>query len=317
MSAAPLYYDCDTGIDDSMALTYLLASPEIQLLGVGTVSGNTNSAQAARNTLSLLQLGGRGDVPVAVGAADPQVGTYSGAVPHIHGHNGIGDITVPDAERPATVGDAADLLIQLAADHPGELRVLTTGPLTNIAEALRREPRLPSLVKDITIMGGAAHVSGNVSPVAEANVFNDPEAAAEVFAAAWDITLVPLDVTMAHNLEESDRQALLDSGRPLSVALGEMLDLYFEFHVATYGRRCSAVHDPLAAAIAVGGVVPTLAPVVNVLVDATDGPGRGQTICDLRGQYLGYPAQPGAHCRIVLEAGPDSAAHLVQRLLTL
>ncbi|MFB7494208.1 hypothetical protein ACFC09_05790 [Streptomyces sp. NPDC056161] len=98
---------------------------------------------------------------------------------------------------------------------------------------------------------------------------------------------------------------------------GGSTDLYFEFHVATYGRRCSAVHDPLAAAVAVGGVVPTLAPVVDVLVDATDGPGRGQTICDLRGQYLGYPAQPGAHCRVVLEAGPDTAAHLMKRLLTL
>ncbi|WP_329445747.1 nucleoside hydrolase [Streptomyces canus] len=317
MTPQPLYYDCDTGIDDSMALAYLLASPEIDLVGVGTVSGNTDSAQAARNTLALLQLAGRDDIPVAVGAADPQAGTYAGPVPHIHGHNGIGDITLPDPVQSAVAEHAADLIIRLARAHPGQLRLLTTGPLTNLAEALRREPELPSLVKAVTIMGGAAHQSGNISPVAEANIGNDPEAAAEVLAARWDITLVPLDVTLAHTLEEDDRQLLLDSGRPLPTALGSMLDLYFEFYLSTYGRRCCAIHDPLAAAIAVGGVVPTLAPVVDVVVDTTDGPGRGQTICDLRGQYLNYPPQPGAHCRVVLQTGPDTASCLIQRLLTL
>ncbi|MFC6881858.1 MULTISPECIES: nucleoside hydrolase [Actinomadura] len=317
MPASRLYYDCDTGIDDSMALAYLLASPEIRLAGIGTVSGNVDSAQAARNTLALLHLAGRDDIPVAVGAADPQAGTYAGPVPHIHGHNGIGDIALPDAAPPRTDLDAADLIIQLAHSHPGELRILTTGPLTNIAEALRRDPRLPSLVADITVMGGAARHSGNVSPVAEANIHNDPEAAAQVLAAPWDITLVPLDVTLAHTLEETDRQALLDSGRPVPAALGAMLEVYFDFYLATYGRRCCALHDPLAAAVAVGAVAPTLAPVVDVVVDATGGPGRGQTICDLRGAYLGFPPQPGARCRVVLEAGPDSAAQLLKRLLTL
>lgn len=317
MTTQPLYFDCDTGIDDSMALAYLLASPEIDLVGVGTVSGNIDSAQAARNTLALIQLAGRDDIPVAVGAAHPQAGTYAGPVPHIHGHNGIGDIILPGSARPAVAQDAADLMIQLARTHPGQLRLLATGPLTNIAEALRRDPELPTLIEDITIMGGAAHQSGNISPVAEANISNDPEAAAEVLAAPWDITLVPLDVTLTHTLEEEDRQLLLNSGRPLPTALGNMLDLYFEFYVSTYGRRCCAAHDPLAAAIAVGGVVPTLAPVVNVVVDTTHGPGRGQTICDLRGQYLNYPPQPGAHCRVVLETGLDTAAHIIKRLLTL
>ncbi|MFF4243605.1 nucleoside hydrolase [Streptomyces sp. NPDC001822] len=317
MTTQPLYYDCDTGIDDSVALAYLLASPEIDLVGVGTVSGNTDSAQAARNTLALIQVAGREDVPVAVGAAHPQAGTYAGPVPHIHGHNGVGDITLPDAARQPLSRSAADLIVDLARAHPGRLRLLTTGPLTNIAEALRREPALPRLVKDLTVMGGAAGRSGNVSPVAEANMANDPEAAAEVLAAPWDITLVPLDVTLAHTFDENDRRRLLESGRPLSTALGSMLDIYFEFYLSTYGRRCCALHDPLAAAIAVGGVTTLLAPVVDVVVDATHGPGRGQTICDLRGRYLGFPPQPGAHCRVVLEAGPGSASHILERVLTL
>lgn len=166
-------------------------------------------------------------------------------------------------------------------------------------------------------MGGAALHPGNVTPVAEANVAKDPEAAAEVLAADWDVTLVPLDVTMANVFEETDRKALLEAGTGLAPWLGEVLDLYFGFHVPAYGRRCSALHDPLAAAIAVGSVTATLAPRVPVVVDSTDGPGRGQTLCDLRGRYAGYPDVPGARTRVVLATDVPLAPHLVERLLSL
>jgi purine nucleosidase len=96
-----------------------------------------------------------------------------------------------------------------------------------------------------------------------------------------------------------------------------MLDLYLDFYIATYGRRCSALHDPLAVAIAVGDVVPSLAPMVDVVVDVADGPGRGQTICDLRGYRNGFPYQPGAHVRVVLQTGTDFVRHLVDRILEL
>lgn len=312
-----LYLDCDTGVDDAMALAYLLASPGVTLTGIGTVSGNVDAAQAARNTLDLLELAGRTDIPVAVGAAVPLAGAYRGAVPHIHGTNGLGDAALARAEHGPVEETAAAMIVRLARQHPGQLRLLATGPLTNLATALLLEPNLPELVADVTVMGGAALVSGNVTPVAEANIYGDPEAAAAVLAAPWDVTLVPLDVTLAHTLEEDHRRRFLESERPVARALGEMLDLYYGFYTATYDRRCCAAHDPLAAAVAVGGITPAVAPTVHVTVDATDGPGRGQTICDLRGAHRDFPAQPGARCRVVLSTDADVAEHLVERISAL
>jgi len=311
----PLYLDCDPGVDDAVALAYLLASPEVELVGIGSVSGNVSAADGARNALDLLALANRTGVPVAVGASHPQAGRFAGGVPHIHGHVGIGNVALPTSTQRPVTESAAQLLVRLATDHPG-LDVLAIGPLTNLALALRQDPELPAKVSAVTIMGGAALVPGNLTPVAEANIGNDPEAAAEVFAAPWPITLVPLDATMEAVLEESDRQALLSSGSPLAQTLGAILDLYYEFYVGTYGRRCCALHDPLAAAVAVGGVELGRAPVVGVVVDATPGLGRGQTICDLRGARLGFPAQPGAHCRVVLDVVGEVAPHLIKRLLT-
>ena len=311
----PVYFDCDTGIDDSMALAYLLASPEIELVGVGTVSGNVSAAQAARNTLDLLHLAGLSDVPVAVGAHDFLARRFEGGVPWIHGHNGVGDIALPPAPRAPERCDAADLLRTLAHRHGGALAIVTVGPTTNIATALAREPDLPRLIASVTTMGGAALVPGNVSPVAEANIGNDPEAAARLFAANWPCTLVPLDVTLENQLCEQDRQALLGAPSALVRALGAMLDVYFDFYVPFYGSRSCALHDPMAAAIAVGAIRAARAPAVEIVVDATNGPGRGQTICDLRGQRLGTVDQPGARHRVVLELEAPLGPHLVERLL--
>jgi len=316
-SPRPIYFDCDTGIDDALALAYLLASPEIEIAGIGTVSGNTDSARAAVNTLDLLALAGRPGVPVAVGAHDPLVGEYHGGAPHIHGRNGVGNVELPASGLVPVEETAAEMLIRLSNEYPGELEVITIGPLTNIAIALALDPSLPSRVKEVTIMGGAAMVPGNITPMAEANIYNDADAAAVVFATEWPIVLVPLDVTLENTLEESDRQILLDSGRPVAVALGEILDLYFGFYVEVYGRRSCSLHDPLAAAIAVGGVVATNAPAVPALVDATDGPARGQTICDLRGQRMGPRDRTGAHVRVVLDTDAPLAPHLLERILSL
>lgn len=315
-SPRPVFLDCDPGVDDALALAYLLASPEVELVGVGSVHGNVSAADGARNALDLLALAGRPDVPVAVGAGDPQVGTFAGGVPNIHGGVGIGNVQLPRAERDPASMSAAELLVRLSHQHPG-LRLVAIGPLTNIAAALRLDPGLAHRVSDVVVMGGAALVPGNLTPVAEANIANDPEAAAEVFRAPWDLTLVPLDVTMEAVLDESDRQRLLASRRPMAQTLGAVLDLYLELYLSTYGRRCCALHDPLAAAIAVGNVPVASAPVVRVEVDDTRGPGRGQTICDLRGRRIGFPEQRGAHCRVVLSLVDDFTPQLMDRLLRL
>jgi len=317
---APYYLDCDTGIDDALAIAYLLAaaadeSNGIDIVGIGSVSGNVSAGVGAVNTLDLVALSGRTDIPVAVGEHHPQGGEFRGGAPHVHGANGIGDVEIPASGASVVDESAAQLLVRLAREHAGELRVIAIGPLTNIAAALRLEPGLPSLVKELTLMGGAALVPGNITPVAEANIANDADAAAEVFAADWFITMVPLDVTMPNVFLEHHRQALIDSGRPVAVAVGHMLDHYFEFYVGVYGHRASALHDPLAVAIALGDLVLTSAPVVRVLVDDTAGPGRGQTICDLRGIYNGFPEQSAAHTRVVLSLEDDFAPTLLARLL--
>ncbi len=313
----PVYLDCDTGIDDSLALALILVSPEVDLVGVGTVSGNIDAERAAVNTLDLIALAGHADIPVAVGAHDFLTHPYDGGVPHIHGRNGVGDVELPPSGRRAATGSAADLLIRLAWEHAGELTVLSVGPLTNLALALRTEPQLPHLVKRVIIMGGAALVPGNVSPVTEANIGNDPEAAAAVMAASWPITLVPLDVTVEHQLTEADRTALLSAPHPLPRALGDMLDVYFDFHIGLYGVRSSALHDPMAAAITTGLAKPANAPWVHVEVDTTQGPGRGQTICDLRDQRLGPVDQPGAHVQVVRSLTEPLGPMLIARLCSL
>lgn len=310
-----LYFDCDTGIDDSMALAYLMNSPQINLAGVGTVSGNTSAEQAAENSLRLLTLADQSHVPVATGEHDFRNTVFAGGPTHIHGANGIGNIVLPESSASPYDGSAAELLIQLSHDHAGDLELITVGPTTNIAAALDLDPTLPSRIRQVTSMGGAALVAGNASPVGEANIWHDPEAAARVLGADWPITLVPLDVTLANTLEEEHRESLLASKRPLAQAIAQMLDLYFDFHVPEYGRRCSALHDPLAAAIAVGEIRPTVAPAVNVTVDDTQGPGRGQTICDLRGQRMGPVDQPGRNVRVVLDTDLPLVEHLMERLV--
>jgi purine nucleosidase len=311
----PVYFDCDTGIDDSLALAYLLRSPEAEIVGIGTVSGNTDSTTAARNTLALLALAGRPGVPVAIGAHDFLTEAYAGGSPYVHGDNGFGNVDIPDSTVPPVAGDAAELLWRSAQAHPGELRVIAVGPMTNLAIALERYPALPGLVHSVTIMGGTAMAPGNVTPVAEANFWHDPEAAAAVFDADWDLTMVGLDVTMTQRMHESHRDALLASTDPLAVAIGHALDYYFEFYISHFGERTAALHDPLAAAVALGTGGLRLAPLVPVAVDATRGPGRGQTIADLRSRHLGFAGAGASRTAVALEVADGFADALVARIL--
>lgn len=264
---SPFHLDCDTGIDDALALALLLGHPGVELAAVGTVSGNTAAGQAARNTLDLLALAGRDDIPVAVGAHHPLGGRYAGGAGRIHGGNGIGGVELPRASRTPAPGTAAGLLIEAARRHPGELRVVATGPMTNLAVALRREPGLAALVRDVTVMGGAVRVPGNITGHAEANIANDPTAAAEVLGAAWPVTLVPLDVTMRHRFGEPDRDALAGHGTALTAALAAMLVTYLDHYEARLGERRVPLHDPLAAGIATGDLHPLDAPLLGLRVE--------------------------------------------------
>lgn len=314
MSGAPWYFDCDTGIDDALTLGFLVAEGA-DLKGIGSVSGNLSAAGGARNTLDLMALMGRPDVPVAVGAHDPIDDVFHGVADFVHGANGIGGLELPHVGEPVAESAAA-MLVRLAHEHPHALRVLAVGPLTNLALALQLDPELPSLVADVVIMGGAARVPGNVSAVAEANIWNDPIAAQAVFAAEWPVTMVGLDVTMEARFEETHRAALAAGGAS-GRALAAMLGVYFQYYTPVLGRPSCALHDPLAAAIALGTVVPTLAPVVPVEVDTTGGPGHGQTLVDLRSRFIGYPPQPGVRHTVALEVPEGFGDALLEALLRL
>ncbi len=311
----PVFLDTDLGIDDALALQLLLASPEAEVVGIGSVHGNVDAPTAAQNVLDLLALAAPDlDVPVAVGALDPVARGYAGGSPHVHGDNGIGGVTLGRSERAVDGRSAAELLVDLAHAHPGRLRVVAIGPLTNLALALRLDPGVVGLVDGVYVMGGAALAPGNVTPVAEANIWHDPEAAAAVFDAPWPITLAPLDVTMDHRLSAEQVARIGRGGGPTGAAVAAMVAFYADFYTPIYGRPDVALHDPLAVALALELVTTVVAPVVPVTVDTTDGPGRGQTICDLRGRFVGYPMRDGAHTRVVLSVAQDVGELLVERV---
>jgi inosine-uridine nucleoside N-ribohydrolase len=195
-------FDTDPGVDDAMALCFAMAHPRIDLVGITTVFGNVTASQATTNALYLTLLAGR-SIPVAQGAAKPLVKHAEAPPDYIHGADGLGNLPSRQAAdgahnangTQADTRSAAQFIVDTARAHPGKITLVPVGPLTNIAAALALEPQLPQLIKSIVLMGGAVKEGGNVSPVAEANIWNDPHAADAVFTAGFDLTMVGLDVT--------------------------------------------------------------------------------------------------------------------------
>jgi|SRR5690625_660538 len=303
MNDRPLFLDCDTGIDDALALAYLL-NCDVSLAGISTVSGNTSAKQASINTLGLLSLAGRLNVPVAVGEHEPRDGTFGGGAPEVHGQNGVGDVRLPVDGTPRTE-TGVDLLLHLSHLHDGELDILAIGPLTNIARALDRDPTLPQRIGKLIIMGGAVWVPGNITDHAEANIANDAAAAAKVFAAGFHITLVPLDVTLQHIFTDDDAAVFEQSGHPLHVALATMLRRYIDFYESVDDVRAAPLHDPLAAAIAVDEVGITEARSVAIQVATEDSGERGRTIAG--------EERPGV--QVVTGVSADASAIIRTRIL--
>lgn len=200
--ARKVLLDLDTGIDDSMAICEALANPAFDLVGVTGVFGNVSVGQGVRNALAVLHLLGHDDVPVWAGARHPLVWDGDGDflpprnIMDIHGDNGVGNVELPDSPRAAEEEGAVDAIVRLCHEYGDDLDVVATGPLTNLALALERDPEALGLAGSVTVMGGAVATEGNVSPCAEANVFNDPEAASAVLTSGIPVTLVGLDVTM-------------------------------------------------------------------------------------------------------------------------
>ncbi len=220
MSHAPrlVILDTDPGVDDALALLYLRARPELTLLAITTVFGNADVDTTTRNALYLRQRLGLGlGVPVHRGADMPLNGPRGPSPVHVHGENGLGDLDFGDfIAPPVDPGAAHARIVEAVRAHPGAVTLVAIGPLTNLALALRAAPDIAEQVAEVVIMGGAFG-GGNVTPYAEANIHNDPEAAAEVLAADWPVTLVPLDATMSCVLSNTAAASLAetagDSGR--------------------------------------------------------------------------------------------------------
>lgn len=238
--------DCDTGIDDALALLYLTAQKDVHIVAAGSVHGNVGAELAAANTLRVLELAGAAEVPVAVGAARPLAQPLRTAE-QVHGQDGLGNTYSPPPAGSPVAGSAAEQLVRLARDQPGRLELLATGPLTNLALALLLEPRLPELIPRVIVMGGAITVPGNVTPVAEANIWHDPEAAALVMSAAWQVTLVALDVTVGTLLTEPELARLHRSRTPAARFGWKILRHYLDVHAELLGQPACPLHDPLAA----------------------------------------------------------------------
>lgn len=254
--------DTDPGVDDAMAIAFALCHPELDLLGLTTVFGNTSIDFATRNAQYILEVIGAREVAVARGAAAPQVQTPHAPPDFVHGQDGLGNVwpaggvTLTPASRHAEVAplDAADFIIDSARRFPGEITLVAVGPLTNIAEALAREPDLPAMLHELVIMGGTLHEPGNVSPLSEANFWNDPHAADDVLAGDWPASIVGLDVTHRIMLSDDHLGRLRDDASETGRLLWETSRFYVDFYasraqsVGGEGRRECAMHD--AAAIA-------------------------------------------------------------------
>ena len=194
-TARKVIYDTDPGVDDAMALYYALAHSGVDVMGITTTFGNVTVEQAATNALYLTAIAGF-EVPVTRGVAKPWVKPGEAPPDFIHGADGLGNLPSRIATRNVLdPRSSAQYIVDMARTHPGEITLVAVGPLGNLATALKLAPELPSLVREVILMGGTVVEPGNVSPVAEANIWNDPHAADLVFCADWKLTMVGLDVT--------------------------------------------------------------------------------------------------------------------------
>ncbi len=196
-----------------------------------TVSGNVHVDFTTRNALALLELAGRSDIPVARGSDRPLV-RQAVIADYVHGHNGLGEVMLPDPQRQPVSSHAVDVIIQKIMEAPGEITLVAVGPLTNLALAVRREPRIAQLVREVVLMGGALRVPGNVTPVSEFNIFADPHAAHIVMHAGWAIRLVSLDVTNHTDMRREQFAALAASGHPVTQCMKGMAD----YHLDEFGK---------------------------------------------------------------------------------
>ena len=270
--------DTDPGVDDAFTFLLALASPEIQLEALTTTQGNVTLEKATRNALSVLELGHASYIPVVAGSMYPLVQSLRASA-DVHGTSGIGNSRLPEPTTKPLEKHAVDYLIERVLAEPGELSIFPIGPLSNIAMAIRKEPRFAKAVKELVIMGGAITENGNITPLAEFNIFVDPHAAHIVFHAGIPITLIPLDVTHKTLLKQEHVDRLMKINSPISRFIKDAVEVYFRFSYERGFTGC-ALHDPLTLATVIAPELLTLKE-YYVDIDYSTGPAMGKTFADI------------------------------------
>jgi purine nucleosidase len=335
--AQPIIFDVDTGIDDSLALLYLLSSPEAEILAITCTSGNVPARQVAINNLAWLELCGKPEIEVALGSEVPIVAPLM-TTEETHGPQGIGHAELDPPRASISARHATEVWIELARSRPGQIIGLVTGPLTNLALALRIEPQLPHLLKRLVVMGGAFDHPGNTLPTTEWNIAVDPESAKIVFDAfsslpadrrpivcGLDVTelieMKPEHLVRLARVAGSTPEELLSpddaygtrstASNPLVRHLTDAVRFYMEFHVTHDQGFLAHMHDPFAAAIALHPELGVTRP-ATIDVELAGTLTRGQTVADWRGLWGREP-----NAEIVVSTDPVAFFdHLIDRVGT-
>lgn len=285
-SVTPVLLDVDPGIDDALAILLALSSPELSVEGITVVAGNVEVDVGLRNALQILELAGRSEIPVARGAEAPLIGRLVTSK-HVHGENGLGNVELPAPSTAPFAGTATELMVSKIREHPGRITLIPVGPLTNIALLLKQHPELRSDIKDIVLMGGSLS-GGNITPAAEFNIYNDPEAAEIVFHAGVPLVMVGLDVTEKTVLGAKQLAAVPRAASPIHQFVWNLTD----FHLNERGAEGIMMHDPLAVGVVVD---PTFVEIehLHVGVETKGDKTRGETVAARKGYMIQFRESHG------------------------
>jgi purine nucleosidase len=308
MTPKRIIIDTDPGVDDALTFLLALASPEIQLEALTITQGNVTVEKGTRNALAVLELLGASHIPVAKGCSLPIVGPLL-ASDHVHGKSGPGNSNLPEPGTKPVPQHAIDYLIERFLAEPGELSLFAIGPLTNVALAIRKEPRFASAVKELVIMGGSIREGGNATPQAEFNVYADPHAAHVVFHSGISITLIPLDVTHKCMLYVTQIDRLKPIHSPITRFIADSTSDYVHYTESKTGIPGCALHDPLTLATVIAPELLTFEE-HYVDVDISGGVSQGSTFADFY-HSTGKPA----NMKVAMDVrGDDFVELFLQRM---
>ena len=274
-----IIFDTDPGTDDALALMLALNSPELDVRAITVVPGNVTASQGLENALRMVSLANRCDIPVAAGAQHPLFQKLITAE-FWHGKNGLANVALPASKCKVVSQFGPDLIIQTVHDAPHEITLVPVGPLTNIALAVLKDPSIVPLVKEVIIMGGAI-TGGNVNAAAEANIYNDPEAAQIVFQAGWPLTMVGLDVGDKTLFSQRYLDQLGQTHGPVNDFI-HAVGKYLVDLSAQFGSPGSPMYDPLAVGVAIDATL-VKAPEMHVDVETRGEFTRGETVANRHG----------------------------------